>query len=597
MAIVAAVVAAGGIRVGPLRPLGHLLLLLTAVRAIQVSDRGGFLKALPAIFLVWVISLTSSTHVTALLYFVASAVLWWWVGMQIHLMGILPSERGRQVPTVALRHAAAAATAALVLAVPVFVLMPRLHAPWIAGRGGASNVTGFSSRVQLSGVGTIQESRERALVVRSMSGEPIASEWLRLRATAYERVTVDSWAPRPADRRQPILTGLVELAAADEGRRDTTQLEIVLDRPREYLFLPEGTIAVEVPEGVRIDPAGGVVLAAPQQGPLAYRVTVAAGAVRSDLDPPQPGGLEFAVHPDVIALAQRITAGLGSSADMAAAIERHLQSEYLYSMTGMGRIGPDPVSWFLLRSRTGHCEYFAGGMVVLLDALRIPARMVAGYSGGTLSPAGDEVVVREANAHAWVEVWLGPDRGWVVHDPTPASGVPGLSRVSAGDRLRFAWEWVQASWDRYVLTFGFGEQMELMAAAGKWISGLLADLQWRDAGWLVGAGLLLWCLGRIRRWLVGRGPEVPRPPSRTPAAQAVRRLARHLERAGVAVPASATVRWIGRAARFQWPAAAQPASDLVWLAERELYAAGGSVYGVAEVRRVWADLRRAIRQS
>ncbi len=131
-------------------------------------------------------------------------------------------------------------------------------------------------------------------------------------------------------------------------------------------------------------------------------------------------------------------------------------------MTGMGGIGPDPVSWFLLRSRSGHCEYFAGGMVVLLDALGIPARMVAGYSGGTASPAGDEVVVREANAHAWVEVWLGADLGWVVYDPTPAVGVPGLSRISAGDRLKFAWEWVQASWDRYVLTFGFGEQMALL---------------------------------------------------------------------------------------------------------------------------------------
>ena len=60
VAIVVAVVAAGGIRVGPLRPLGHLLLLLTAVRAIQVSDRRSFLKALPAVFVVWVISLTAS---------------------------------------------------------------------------------------------------------------------------------------------------------------------------------------------------------------------------------------------------------------------------------------------------------------------------------------------------------------------------------------------------------------------------------------------------------------------------------------------------------------------------------------------------------
>ncbi len=596
VAIVVAVVAAGGMRVGPLRPLGHLLLLLTAVRAIQVSDRRSFLKALPAIFVVWVISLTASTHVTALLYFAASAALWWWTGMQIHLMGVVPTREGGPVEAVDLRHAVVAATAALILAVPVFVIMPRLHAPWIAGRGGASSVTGFSSRVQLSGVGTIQESHERALVVRSLSGEPISPRWLRLRATAYERVTVDSWAPRSVDRNTPALTGLVQLSAGKD-LRETTELEIVLDRPEKFLFLPEDTVAVDVPGGVRIDPAGGVVLGGRQQGPLTYRVLVAVSPFRPDRDPPRSGGMDFSVHPDVIALAERVTSGIDGAEAKAAAIESYLQSEYAYSLSGMGRIGPDPVTWFLLRSRSGHCEYFAGGMVVMLDALEIVSRMVAGYSGGSASPRGDEVVVREANAHAWVEVWLGSDRGWVVYDPTPAAGVPGLSRVSAGDRLKFAWEWVQASWDRYVLTFGFGEQMELLTAAVERVSRILASVRWRDTGWIAGGLILLLCMRSLMRrvvWPKNRG-RTQRP--ETPAARAVSRLARRLEGEGVKVPVSATVRWIGRSARFQWPAAAQSASDLVWLAERELYAAGGSAYGAAEVRRVWSDLRRAIRQS
>lgn len=596
VAIVVAVAAAGGIRVGPLRPLGHLLLLLTAVRTIQVTDRPSFLRSMPAIFLVWVISLSASTHVTALLYFAASAVLWWWAGMNLHLMGIVAPDGVEAGATVGLRHALTAATAALVLAIPVFILMPRLNAPWIAGRGGASNVTGFSSRVELSGVGTIQESQQRALVVRSMSGEPISPRWMRLRATAYERVTVDSWAPRPADRKQPVRTGRVRLASED-WRAGTTELEIVLDRPDEYLFLPEGTVAVEVPSGVWIDPAGGVVLTGRRQGPMTYRATVAVDPVRSDLGPPRSGGIKFAAHSEVIALAKRITAGLQGAADKAAAIESHLQAKYAYSMSGMGRIGPDPVTWFLLRSRSGHCEYFAGGMVVLLDALGIPSRMVAGYSGGSASPAGDEVVVREANAHAWVEVWLGNDRGWVVHDPTPAAGVPGLARISAGERLRFAWEWVQASWDRYILTFGFGEQMDLLAAASERLSRLLASVRWQDAGWLAGGISLLLCVFSLLRRAMFRRPMVAGSRPKTPAARAMRRLARRLEREGLTVPESATVRWIGRAARFQWPGAAQPAGDLVWLAERELYADGGSAYGAIEVRRVWADLRRAIRKS
>jgi hypothetical protein len=170
--------------------------------------------------------------------------------------------------------------------------------------------------------------------------------------------------------------------------------------------------------------------------------------------------------------------------------------------------------------------------------------------------------------------------------------------VSAGDRLRFAWEWVQASWDRYVLTFGLGEQIELLAAAGDWITGLAASVRWRDGAWLAAAAVILWTLRTALRLAGRRGEDRPRRRApRTPAARAVRRLARRLERDGVAVPESATVRWIGRTARYQWPAAAQAAGDLVWLAERELYAPAGSAYGAAEVRRLWTDLRRAMRHS
>ena len=125
----------------------------------------------------------------------------------------------------------------------------------------------------------------------------------------------------------------------------------------------------------------------------------------------------------------------------AVAVERFLQDNYTYSLNSGVRISSaDPVAWFLLESREGHCEFFAGAMVVMLRQLGVPARMAAGYAGGDLSPDGDELVVREANAHAWVEVWLGAERGWVTFDPTPAVGVPGMGGVSGLERIRWAWQ-------------------------------------------------------------------------------------------------------------------------------------------------------------
>jgi len=589
--IVASVVAAGGARLGPLRPLGHLLLLLAAVRAVQVADRRSFLRALPLLVLVWVVSLTASTHITVLAYFAVSAAVWWWAGMQIQLLGVTGAG-GR----VRLRHAAVATLAALMLSVPVFLVLPRLRSPWIAGRGSLHSVTGFSSRVELAGIGSIARSQERALVLRSPAGRAIRPEWTRLRATAYERVTVASWAPRSADRRSRPQVGTIRLTDTPAGGGAPVEIEVLLDRPDEYLFLPEGTVAVEVDRPVRIDPAGGMVLQSDGGGPLAYTVWVAAGAAPLRADPPPRGGLRFEPNPEVRALAERITRGLDSDEERARAVEAHLQSGYAYSMSGMGRIGPDPVTWFLLQSRSGHCEYFAGGMVVLLDAIGVPARMVGGYSGGSVSAGGDELTVHEANAHAWVEVWLGPERGWRSFDPTPAANVPGLSAGRVRDRIRFAWDWLQASWDRYVLTFGMAEQMDLLAVLGdRIVAPLLAH--WRQvAAVLVAAVAAAGAVTALRR-RPRRGRRQAAGVARSPAARAIARLARLLERGGVAVPAAATVRWIGRTAAARWPQSAREIAELAELAERELYADGPSPAGAAEARRLWSELRRALRGS
>jgi transglutaminase-like putative cysteine protease len=73
--------------------------------------------------------------------------------------------------------------------------------------------------------------------------------------------------------------------------------------------------------------------------------------------------------------------------------------------------------------RTGYCEQFAAAMAVMARTLEIPSRVVWGYTSGNVEPQEDgteKVVVRDRNAHAWVELWLEPF-GWVQFDPTPRS--------------------------------------------------------------------------------------------------------------------------------------------------------------------------------
>ena len=77
--------------------------------------------------------------------------------------------------------------------------------------------------------------------------------------------------------------------------------------------------------------------------------------------------------------------------------------------------------WFLNSSDTGYCVHFATAATVLLRAAGIPARYVEGYAVSTI--AGETTLVREKDAHAWVECYL-PYAGWVILDPTPGIAEP-----------------------------------------------------------------------------------------------------------------------------------------------------------------------------
>jgi hypothetical protein len=72
--------------------------------------------------------------------------------------------------------------------------------------------------------------------------------------------------------------------------------------------------------------------------------------------------------------------------------------------------------------KKGYCDYYATSMIVLARAAGLPARLVIGYANGIYDPTKAEYIVREANAHSWVEVYFA-GVGWVEFEPT-ASQTP-----------------------------------------------------------------------------------------------------------------------------------------------------------------------------
>jgi hypothetical protein len=166
------------------------------------------------------------------------------------------------------------------------------------------------------------------------------------------------------------------------------------------------------------------------------------------------------VSPRIVELAARWAAS-GSDAARAASIERHLLVDYQYTAALVGRGGDSPIEQFLFEERRGHCEYFASAMVLLVRAQGIPARVVTGFYGAEWSPWESAWVVRQSNAHAWVEAWLA-DEGWRIFDPTPPDGRPLVAPRSLRLYFRQAWEAVLFRWDRWVISYDFDDQVSVL---------------------------------------------------------------------------------------------------------------------------------------
>lgn len=147
-------------------------------------------------------------------------------------------------------------------------------------------------------------------------------------------------------------------------------------------------------------------------------------------------------------------------------------------------LGEHSVDEFLFDVRSGFCEIYASSFAVLMRAAGIPARIVTGYQGGEFNPLGGYIIVRQADAHAWTEVWL-PDEGWVRVDPTAAvsplriqSGIAAavprtdpLPLFMRGDypwlrQARLTWDSFANNWNQWVLGYNPERQRWVLSRVG-----------------------------------------------------------------------------------------------------------------------------------
>ncbi len=141
--------------------------------------------------------------------------------------------------------------------------------------------------------------------------------------------------------------------------------------------------------------------------------------------------------PEFRDIAESVTKDKKSDMAKAFAIQLYFQQNFQYKL-GVKLTHPemDPVKEFLVYRKAAHCEYYASAMALMLRTLNIPARYKVGYIVHEFNQPGGYFIVRDKDAHAWVQAYI-PEKGWVEFDPTPPTAVNRENTTYKNDWLDF----------------------------------------------------------------------------------------------------------------------------------------------------------------
>lgn len=392
-----------------------------------------------------------------------------------------------------------------------FYITPRLsESSWRSQRKGGSAVAGISQQIELEEFGRIHQSNQVVLRViltdasdrtpYTMIGEPYFQGGV---LTHYERDEGKSrWTyfPLRAVERYNTFSG----RGRGDARRTLVRQDCMLElanSPIAFAIFPFLRFASpSSPVGLRTERAAGRIVrttsdARASLGEVRYSGLTNAlqhGRQLRAIAHANPGltfehmadldeeletlrSFDAARFPGLQAVAQQALAESKIEADdplaRAQTLERHFlfskQYRYALQLDFERDRRLDPIEDFVVNHRTGHCEYFASALVLMLRSQGIPARIAIGYKGGEYNMLGKYFIVRQKHAHAWVEAWMPPGSVppeeiagtphpggcWYRLDPTPSATqhLAELPGTSLQDQITSAFDYLELMWRDYVV--------------------------------------------------------------------------------------------------------------------------------------------------
>ncbi|MEP7038283.1 MAG: DUF3488 and transglutaminase-like domain-containing protein [Acidobacteriota bacterium] len=381
-------------------------------------------------------------------------------------------------------------------AAPLFFVLPRVGGAGFGNNSnGLSNITGFSDSVRLGAIGRLKQNDEIVMRARlDKAGESNFNN-LHWRGIALDTFDNKGWRKSKTADDKSVMKREADffMFGFSSTKEDITVQTVYLepiDTP--VLFVLARPVAIQGNlQNVFLDAEDAVSFSRNSFDRLSYKVF-------SDRSLPDVKNLKadngiypteaqlYLQLPDelderISQLAAQVTGSSNNRYDKAKAAEKYLQTQFGYTLE-MKAGGEQPLADFLFNVREGHCEYFASAMAIMLRTQGIATRIVNGFQQGEYNETADVFVIRQKDAHSWVEVYFPKEDAWIPFDPTPFAGQSngGASNNGIVGSFNKYIEALETFWIQYFVSYDNQEQRSLMRSFKNGFS----DYQSKTSIWL-----------------------------------------------------------------------------------------------------------------